>query len=164
MCKQDMMSSRWKWCCVQIHGGWSYSSINTWRSRSSSSTRSRNQLCASLPPEHRHICTQHLEMIRHPEKREALLIEPWLITQEEAAQRRRRRARGEMKGNKVSVSLRRHSGEQAQTTSALLYSASTQDKGKKEKVTACANMQTLHTLPLLLRAHPVDTYNSLTLK
>lgn len=94
MCKQDMMSSRWKWCCVQIHGGWSYSSINTWRSRSSSSTQSMNQLCASLPPEHRHMCTQHLEMIRHPENREALLIEPGLITQEEAAQRRRRRSGG----------------------------------------------------------------------
>lgn len=68
-----------------------------------------------------------------------------------------------MKGNEVSVRLRGHSGEQAQTTRALLYSASTQEKGK-EKVNACANMQTLHTLSLLLRAPSVDTFSSLTLK
>lgn len=38
-----------------------------------------------------------------------------------------------MKGNKVSVRLRGHSGEQAQTTRALLYSASPQEKGKRRK-------------------------------
>lgn len=65
----------------------------------------------------------------------------------------------EMKGNKVSVRLNRHSREQAQTTSVLLYSASTQEKDE-EKVTACANTKTLHTLSLFLRAPSVDTFNS----
>lgn len=109
--------------------------------QASSSTQEINQLCArpatvTLPPVHRHMCTQHLEMIRYPGNRGALLIEPRLITLEEAAQRGggwEEEEGEEMKGNKVSVRLRRHSGEQAQTTRALLYSASTQDKGKRRK-------------------------------
>ncbi|TNN84084.1 hypothetical protein EYF80_005690 [Liparis tanakae] len=48
----------------------------------------------------------------------------------------------EMKGNKVSVRLSRHSGEQAQTTSVLLYSASTQEKDE-EKTSACCSTDSL---------------------
>lgn len=68
-----------------------------------------------------------------------------------------------MKGNKVSVRLSRHSGEQAQTASTLLYSDSTHERergGGKESVNACANMKTLHTLSLLFRALSVDTFHS----
>lgn len=37
-------------------------------------------------------------------------------------------------------------------------------KKDKEKVAACANVQTLHTLSLFFRAPSVDTFNSLTQK
>ncbi len=51
-----------------------------------------------------------------------------------------------MKGKKVSVRLRGHSGEQAQTTSALLYSASTQEKGKGESDCMCKHANTSHII------------------
>lgn len=54
--------------------------------------------------------------------------------------------RVKMKGSKVSVRLRGHSDEQAQTTTALLWILLLHKIKEKEKVTACANTQTLHTL------------------
>lgn len=54
-----------------------------------------------------------------------------------------------MKENKVSVRLRGHSGEQAQTTRALLYSSSTQDKGKGESDGMCKHANTSHIITVL---------------
>lgn len=51
-----------------------------------------------------------------------------------------------MKGNEVSVRLREHSGEQVQTTSASLYSASTQQKGKRESDYVCKHANTSHII------------------
>lgn len=67
-----------------------------------------------------------------------------------------------MKGNKVSVRLRGHSGEQAQTTRALLYSASTQEKGKGESECMCKHASTSHIISVL--ESTFDTFSSLTLK
>lgn len=55
-----------------------------------------------------------------------------------------------MKGNTASVSLRGHSTKQARTTTALLFSASTPKETEEEKVSACANMQTLRALAQFL--------------
>lgn len=54
-----------------------------------------------------------------------------------------------MKGNKVSVRLRGHSGEQAQTTRALLYSVSTPEKGKGESNGVCKHANTSHIITVL---------------
>lgn len=74
-----------------------------------------------------HKCAQHLRTIHHL-SREALPIEPSLISLGGAFLRRW----GEMKGQEVSIRLRGHSDEQAQTAGALLCSASTWKNGKGE--------------------------------
>lgn len=100
---------------------------------------------ASLPPERRHMCTQHLRMIRHPLQRSTSY---WALTNHSGGSCSGEEEGEEMKGNEVSVRLRGHSGEQAQTTRALLYSASTQEKGKGESDCMCKHANTSHIITI----------------
>lgn len=95
-----------------------------------------------------HMCKQHLGTIYHL-SRGALPIEPMLIWG------------GGVKGREVSIRLRGHSEEQAQTTGALLCSASTW----KEKVMACMDTQTLLLLtPLIPKPSSSGDTNAATPK
>lgn len=105
-----------------------------------------------------HKWLQHLSTTHHL-SREAFPIEPSLISLGAASLRRW----GEMKGHEVSIRLRGHSDEQAQTAGALLCSASTWNNGKK-KVMACTNMQTFLKLRPFVWASSVDAFDSQTFK
>lgn len=58
-----------------------------------------------------------------------------------------------MKGNTVSVRLSRHSGEQAQTASTLLYSDSThereRERRKGERECMCKHENTSHIVTVI---------------